>query len=44
VQFVSVAVAEGAVAAEAINVQLQEEDRQKLLASRVARSGGAHNK
>jgi thioredoxin reductase len=44
VQFVAVAAAEGAVAAEAINVQLQEEDRQKFLASRVAHLRGAHNK
>ena len=33
VQFVAVAAAEGAVAAQAINVELQEEDRQRFLAS-----------
>jgi len=33
VQFVAVAAAEGAVAAEAINIELQEEDRQRFLKS-----------
>jgi thioredoxin reductase len=42
VQFVSVAAAQGAIAAQAINQELQEEDRQRYLAQkRIRSSGGA---
>jgi thioredoxin reductase len=40
VQFVAVAAAQGAIAAEAIHQELQEEERRRYIAAKRARSGG----